>query len=437
MLPPLAEEFGLKLCTLEEDAPTTSIEIVPNVEPLTVQSGSPCGGQQSLGIDHAGDILPPLHAGIPAVDMALERSKKSLACPDIWDEFRQVEFFDSAELKCQHGGMHKNHALYLTAGSKEFRFDVHNLPSGLGSTEQCPFEMEHPMLVMRGSHVKQIDHMMSHNEARTADVLFNISFETYTLRETVNLGFPGATDHRKHVVLAVAGDRILNPLHRIVYVAHHWQTPDAADDAEHSKLRLLQGTLEDSDYVWLDVWSIPNLLQLLPLPSPLAAAALLASGVKESAIRSMQAYVFHATLVRVVSLSEEDLELFFGRTWCQAELFAALCPVVHDRHFAVAGKRGSFSTTMYKHACTVEVVVQGAGHVPLDLARLQNPLTCRITDVDDLPLLRVLLQKIRELVHTSVARRELNASSHDRHEEVVSGIEISVSTLLADALSGI
>merc|ERR1719504_267209 len=93
----------------------------------------------------------------------------------------------------------------------------------------------------------------------------------------------------------------------------------------------------------MDFWSVPNSM---------------ADPAKAACIRSMQAYVFRATALHTVAVSERDLRLFMNRTWCQAELFAAMCPVLRMRDFACVGSGSgdrSAYTNFYKHACDIEI----------------------------------------------------------------------------------
>lgn len=354
-----------------------------------------------------------------------------------WEAFCAVEFFDSIEEVTGNDGCYKTQNIVFWAGDRSFVFSVHTLPVALDCTRDSPFQMDHPMAVVRGSAVKQLDKIVTHSEADASGLLLHVEFRSYKVTELMDFGAPAATKQQKHVVVPVASDgRIVNPTRRIVYVAHRWWSKDSVDDLEGSKLQVVQQSIHDLDYVWLDAWSVPSLGDLLPqMPQSIAEEALRMSGVKAAAVRSMQAYVFRANVLFAVCLSPEDLAAFLDRTWCQAELFAAFCPVVHDHHFAVVGKYRSFCRTTYKHACRVEIHVRGQAATKIHPRMLKNPLDCAITDQNDLPLLRSLLVKVREAVQAAVTRREVDASQHEQHEEVVSGIDEQVSKALLSALA--
>eukprot|EP00929_Paragymnodinium_shiwhaense_P009788 TRINITY_DN11411_c1_g1_i1.p1 TRINITY_DN11411_c1_g1~~TRINITY_DN11411_c1_g1_i1.p1 ORF type:complete len:501 (-),score=96.38 TRINITY_DN11411_c1_g1_i1:455-1957(-) len=361
--------------------------------------------------------------------------------------FEEIEFFDKVKVVSGASSRGKYRDLILCSGQQEFRFTVNSLPPALDSPMDCPFSMDHPMLVMHATHVNELCEIPSHTQARKDGRLLELRFETLSVTEMVDFGFTGSSQQRKHVVLPVAGQRVLNPLRRIVYVAHRWRSRDKVDDADNSKLRLLQRTLLDTDYVWLDAWSVPDLSQLLTrmlsqqLPEALAKEAVRTSGVKAAAIRSMPAYVYWATVLRVISTSELDFDAFLGRTWCQAELLAAMCPVLRERTFSVVGKRRSYSNAVYRHACSVELAVSGRDIEMLRPAHLRKPLDCDVSDPNDLQLLSSVLEKLREVVEAAIPRDErivVEASFRrpgEEHHEAVSGLEPEAVAALLRATS--
>jgi len=366
---------------------------------------------------------------------------------EAWARFGEIDFFDKVKLLSGGSASGKYRDLLLCAGAEEFRFTVQSLPAELDSAMDCPFRMDHPMLVMKATDVQQLSSIPTHTEAWRAGLLLALSFETFSVTEMVDFGYTGSTQQRKHIVLPVAGDLVLNPLRRIIYFAHRWQSRDKVDDDNHSKLRLLQGTLDNKDYVWLDAWSVPDLTQLLTrllsqqMPESLAKEAVRTSGVKAAAIRSMPAYVYWATVLRVISVSDEDFEDFLGRTWCQAELLAAMCPVLRERTFSVVGKRRSYCNAVYRHACTMETVIDGRAPKPLSSTCLRKPLDCEISDPADLQLLADVLEKLREAVEAAIPRDEktvIEASVSrpgEEHHEAVSGLEPEAVAALLKATS--
>lgn len=269
-------------------------------------------------------------------------------------DFLKVEVFDKYEIDYGSGDGRSFTELLLFKDETTFRLTVHQLPPELDGPPECPFDMHQPMAIMRGADVKRMERILSHSEARAAGLLFDVTFATETVRETTMFGMGGSLDKRKHITLTLVGDMVLNPLRRILYVAHRWQANTIHDAAQQDLLMLVQTIVHDLDFVWMDFWSVPN-----DSFDPAKAAA----------IHSMQAYVFRATAVFVIAVSEEDLRLFMNRCWCQAELFAALCPVLAVRDFACVGSgsgdRSSY-TNVYKHACGIEIFVQGQAPCGLD-----------------------------------------------------------------------
>mmetsp|Transcript_90239 Transcript_90239/g.159802 ORF Transcript_90239/g.159802 Transcript_90239/m.159802 type:complete len:281 (-) Transcript_90239:33-875(-) len=267
------------------------------------------------------------------------------------------------------------------------------------------------MAIMRGADVKRMERILSHSEARAAGLLLDVTFSTEIVRETTMFGMGGSLDKRKHITLTCVGDMVLNPLRKILYVAHRWQAHTIHDPAQQELLMLVQSIVSDLDFVWMDFWSVPN-----ESFDPAKAAA----------IHSMQAYVFRATAVLVIAVSEEDLRLFMNRCWCQAELYAALCPVLAVRDFACVGSgsgdRSSY-TNVYKHACGIQIFVQGQTPFGLDLGSLRNPMRCGISSNDDLLLLKPSLERVRDACRAARPTEATATDRYDSSEEIVTGIE--------------
>mmetsp|Transcript_4578 Transcript_4578/g.11073 ORF Transcript_4578/g.11073 Transcript_4578/m.11073 type:complete len:441 (+) Transcript_4578:42-1364(+) len=352
--------------------------------------------------------------------------------PEEWLDFQKVEIFASCEVEVgsQNGSGYGN-LLFRTEDGRIFRFTVDNLPPALEGPSECPFEMDHPMAVMRASSVKEMQEVKSHTDAQRAGILLNLEFDTEAVYTTTDLGLGGCLDRRKHVVLPKVlptkvhysdesglEDRrkVLNPLRRIVYVAHRWQAPWMSDPAQLTTLQVVQNTLSEQDYAWMDFWSVPP-----------------GSG---AAISSMQAYVFRATELMVAAVSSDDLRRFMERTWCQVELFAALCPVVADRTFAIVGTdRGdSMRSVTYKHACDVQVQVLGEAPRDLDFECLKNPLNCGITNKEDLELLVPALLKVRDALREARPAVDSDATKFDKSHEKVSGMSDEIVSQMLMAL---
>mmetsp|Transcript_43833 Transcript_43833/g.103641 ORF Transcript_43833/g.103641 Transcript_43833/m.103641 type:complete len:453 (+) Transcript_43833:59-1417(+) len=353
-----------------------------------------------------------------------------------WLAFQQVEIFDSCEVEVgSKNGSSFGNLVFKVDGGRTFRFTIDNLPPALEGPSECPFEMDHPMAVMRGDAVKGLTEVISHSEAQMGDKLLNLEFEAEAVFGTMDLGLGGCLDRRKHVVLPKVlptrpmikrsdddneGEeerrKVLNPLRRIVYIAHRWQGHSLSDPAQLTTLNVVQDCVADQDYVWMDFWSVPT-----------GSAA---------AISSMQAYVFRATMLIAAAVSKEDLRRFMDRTWCQVELFAALCPVVADRMFAIVGSdRGdSMRSVVFKHACEVQVQVLGKPPADLDFEQLKNPLTCGISNKEDLELLVPALVKIRDALREARPSTDSDTGRFDTAHEKVTGIPDSIVSQMLMAL---
>merc|ERR1712194_144296 len=169
-------------------------------------------------------------------------------------------------------------------------------------------------------------------------------------------------------------------------------------------MRLIQRALKEDDFAWLDVWSLPRPFKAsgpVTREAPRPGASEL-----EAAARSMCAYVFHASQLLVVASSQEDFEEVLRRAWCQAELFAAMCPVVRRESVTSAGSSFSLCTRVLRHACKAEALLGNSRDqwhggddlelMPLSFTLLQDPLCCQIVDPNDMLLLQQLLQSIRK-----------------------------------------
>lgn len=345
-----------------------------------------------------------------------------MTAPSIdWREFLKIEVFDKYEIDYGSDEGRSYTELLLFKDEETYRLTVRELPPELDSPADCPFDMNHPMTVMRGSDVKRMRRIMQHSEARAAGLLFDVSFATEVVRETLNFGMGGSVDRRKHITLPLVGDKVLNPLRRLLYIAHRWQARTINDPAQEDVLGLVQKVVQDTDFVWMDFWSVPN-------------------GNREAAsqcILSMQAYVFRATAVNVVAVSEEDLRQFMNRCWCQVELYAALCPVLAMRDFACVGSgsgdRSSY-TNVYKHACDIQIFVPGTKPIGLDLGALRNPLRCGISNQGDLPLLKPALERVRDACREARPTEGIATDRFDSSAETVTGIEDETISLMLMAI---
>lgn len=342
-----------------------------------------------------------------------------------WRAFLEIEVFDGYEIDYGSGDGRSYTELLLSKGEQTYRLNVRDLPPVLDGPSDCPFDMHHPMAVMRGSDVKKMEKVMPYEEARANGLLLDVTFSTEVVRETIMLGMGGSLDKRKHITLPMMGSQVLNPLRRLLYVAHRWQAPTIDDPAQQETLTLVQSICHDYDFVWMDFWSVPN--------SPLAPE-------KAASIRSMQAYVFRATALHAIASSETDLRQFMQRTWCQAELFAALCPVLRVRDFACVGSGSgdrSCYTNIYKHACDIEIFVTGQQPATLDLGALRNPLRCGISSQEDLNLLKPALERVRDACRTARPNEGERGDGWDSSAEIVKGIEDNTITEMLIALGNL
>jgi len=336
-----------------------------------------------------------------------------------WAEFLSIELFDKYEIDYGSSDGRSYTDLLLFKNEQTYRLSVNELPPGLDGPPECPFEMYHPMAVMRGSDVRRMESVMSHSDARAAGLLLDVTFATECVRETIQLGIGGSIDKRKHITLPMVGDQVLNPLRRLLYIAHRWQSYTLYDPAQFELVKLVQSVVHDFDLVWMDFWSVPN-DRLDP--------------AKAESIRSMQAYVFRANAVHAVAMSPEDLRSFMQRCWCQAELFAALCPVLAVRDFACVGSgsgdRSSY-TNVYKHACDIEIFVLGEPPTGLDLGALRNPLRCEISSNDDRVLLKPALEHVRDACRAARPTEGTASGAWDAAAETVKGIsDETIDTIL-------
>merc|ERR1719198_2418840 len=170
--------------------------------------------------------------------------------------------------------------------------------------------MTYPMSVMRGDNVKSLERLISHEDAKSSGMLVDFQFCTRTVSRMKQKD--PSTRVKKTVMLALSGSRVLNPLRRIVYLGHRWQGPGLPDNSAGSKLRLIQRALNEDDFAWLDVWSLPCAFKSQD------------ESKKVEAARSMPAYIFHASALLFVAPSREDFEQLLKSSWCQAELLAAM-----------------------------------------------------------------------------------------------------------------
>lgn len=365
------------------------------------------------------------------------------------DSTLDVDFFDGHRLETRIDGEFQYEDLLLTAGSATLRITVEHVPPGFEAPVECPFIMEYPMYVMRGRDVIKLPTLISHAEARAAGLLLQLDFQSRVVSQS-DASDTSASGSRlqKTILLPFVGERILNPLRCITYFAHRWPGPGIADNSAGSTLRLIQGCLQPDDYAWMDVWSVPDLAQFVASPgaAPAATAATATTAVpasskqKVAAIRSLQAYVFRATKLCLVASSQEDYELFLERAWCQAELFAAFCPVV--RRVSLQASI-NLCTKVYRHACEVEVVLGDVrdqwhggnfkGPFAFDMTLLRNPLGCSITNDGDMPLLEAALATVSKALEAANPRQEVD--EHSGHEAIITGMKPHTIDLLLKALS--
>lgn len=319
-----------------------------------------------------------------------------------------VEFFDSESMETHEEGGFHNVDLILKCGKTFVRISTEFVPPGYEApvAEPC---MEVPMSVMRGSSIKILNGLISHEEARSSGLLLKLEFQTRVVSRT-KVGDPSSRV-QKTILLAMTGGRVLNPLRRIIYLSHHWHGPGLPDNSAGSKLRLIKGALNDDDFVWMDVWSLPR-------------------SQVEAATRSMQAYIFYASQLLVVAPSREDFEQLLGSAWCQAEFFAAMCPVVRRETVMSAGSSWSLVTRCLRHACKADVLIgntrdQWHGGDDLELfaldpKELRDPFSCKIVNRDELPMLQCVVEQVQKSL---LAAKPLIEPSR---EVAISGIKESM-----------
>mmetsp|Transcript_94390 Transcript_94390/g.181314 ORF Transcript_94390/g.181314 Transcript_94390/m.181314 type:complete len:367 (-) Transcript_94390:27-1127(-) len=362
------------------------------------------------------------------------------------DSILEVEFFDGYRSESREDGEVLHEDFILTVGGVSLRITVDQVPPGFEAPEDCPFAMEYPMCVMRGSDVKKLSSLVSHAEASTSGMLLHLDFQTREVSRSELLG--GGAPRllaKKTILLPITGERVLNPLRCIVYFVHRWPSPGVADNSAGSTLRLLQGCLLEDDYAWMDVWSVPDLAELTsPAGCPAAAdVATASSAQKAAAMRSMPGYIFRATRLCLVASSEGDFELCLQRAWCQAELFAAFCPVLRRVRSQSNSIDLSMSTKVYRHACPSEVVLGDTrdqwhggnfkGPLPLEPTLLRDPLHCGITFPADMTILEQIICSVKEALAAARPRHEVDELSG--HETIITGMKLGVIDLLVKALS--
>jgi len=289
------------------------------------------------------------------------------------------------------------------------------------------------MAVMRGSEVKKLEHLIPNCTARSSGLLLDFEFHKRVVSRT-KVSDP-STRMQRIILLALSGGRVLNPLRRIIYMVHHWQSPGLPDNSAGSKLRLIKWAINDDDFLWLDVWSLPRSHECAS-----NAKSQTPSLELQAAIRSMQAYIFHSSDLIVIAPTPLDYEQLLGSAWCQTELFAAFCPVVRRESITSLGSSWSLCTRVLRHACKVDALVGSSRDqwhggdelelIPLNPNILKDPMRCKIIDRRDLPLLQCALKRIRRLL---VAAK---APDKDASQEVtISGVKESIIDGMLNSLS--
>jgi len=295
-----------------------------------------------------------------------------------------------------------------------------------------------------GSNVKSLEELTSHEEARSSGLLLDLEFR-YRVVSRTDIANPSAQVQRT-ILLPMAGCRVLNPIRRIVYIAHHWHGPRLPDNSAGSKLRLIQRALNEDDFVWLDAWSLPSREKLQmqrssskePLKPNAPAVAREASALEAAAkklrggcellaaARSTPAYVFHASQLLVVATSKEEFEQVLQRAWCQTELFAAMCPVIRRESINYTIPNWSLCTRVLRHACKAEALLGNSRDqwhggddlelIPLDATLLLDPLSCKMVDRNkDQPTLQRMLLSMRSAM--------IDLREDAKHEVSIIGIE--------------
>eukprot|EP00052_Salpingoeca_macrocollata_P023002 m.201215 g.201215 ORF g.201215 m.201215 type:complete len:294 (-) comp21933_c0_seq1:667-1548(-) len=191
------------------------------------------------------------------------------------------------------------------------------------------------MYLMQGRVLKTLARIPSHEDAQAAGWLVRVvAVEVVPVGEDVDVGYwhggydpyifknKDVTRHR--FLKAMGGSQAqgaeeevwISPQERVLFISHTWLQRDHPDNPECQKLRQLQATVLDDDFVMLDFFSFPQ-------TSPPQQAM---------AIRSLQYYIYHCDFLVVLHNSEnevnkEHLVRYFTRGWCNLELLTAFSPL--------------------------------------------------------------------------------------------------------------
>ena len=202
-----------------------------------------------------------------------------------------------------------------------------------------------PLVVMKGSVIKSIDAnakpfaIPTHEEARAKGMLLFLKKAMKCRGEEHDSGYEewefdkvgdrlngklGRTFMYHVTVFELDGDMgFLAPTSRVVFISHRWLSPDNVDptkghpdDANNTKLKILQKFVHDDDVVFFDYWSIPQ------------ATDEAAKQGRLGAIHSLNIYVDWCSEFVALCPTPENKAQYRTRGWTNVEMVSALVPVV-------------------------------------------------------------------------------------------------------------
>lgn len=199
-------------------------------------------------------------------------------------------------------------------------------------------EPQFPMFLMKGSVIKQLDAskpfaIPRHEEAMRNGGLVALSKCIRVRGEEADYEIPdlvrrGISERVNNTYLysvpifeLAEGRGYLSPQCRIVFISHRWLTPNDVDpskghpdDAENTKLKALQRIVKDDDFVFFDLWSIPQAPER--------------GEDRGKAIHSLNIYVDWASEFIALCPTPENRRQYGERGWTNLELVSALTPVM-------------------------------------------------------------------------------------------------------------